>query len=457
MKRFTQQFQKEATKISLSARERDDLLLRIESYIEYHPLPHTTEVSAPSLIANLRQAEPIRFIRLPRRFFLTSTTFAAMFLFVVVPAMAEQSMPGNILHPIKIHVNEEIRGAFLSGEELARWETERVERRLQEARRLATLGRLTPEIEARVAESVTKQKIVAQAQIATLESDDADAATMATMAMASMFEVQETLLEAARPTEEAVTGELARVIGVSREETENKVNVAVVSETRLLAMIEQHATRAYEILLGIETVIDRGEKENLTRRLTDIERTLSEYTTDVVLTDEEKLTGLRDVWGDLQKIISYMNSLREETTVPVDQVVPIRLTYDERVSKLQDEQVVLGQRVAELLAISEENPEVESLEKVRFMFPLMRESLDLVSTVSPVTIRTVEEGVRQVRSQLEVLERSVPAELVRSTNDEVGSEDEGETDGGLDTEANEAEDEVTEEVVTATTSTEASQ
>jgi len=439
MKRFTQQFHKEAQKISLTAREREALLSRVESYMEYHPLPQVANETAPQ-VTPLLVSESMRFIRIPRRFLMASTSIMAMFLFVVVPAMAEQAMPGNILYPIKIHVNEEIRGSFLSGEERVRWETERVERRLAEARRLMILGKLTPEIEARVAESVTKQKNVAREQIVTLETTDSDAATMATMAMASMFEVQETLIHAAREGEQEASSELSRVLEDSRVESRARGDVAVVSEDKLMIMIERHATRAFEILLGLEKNIERGEKENITRRLNDIERTLVELTSDVVISEEEKLAGLRSVWSDLQKLISYMNSLREATSVEVENVVPMRLTYDERVSKLKDEYEILEIRREKLEHLIAQNPNHEALEKALFVLPSMIEKLEQVAVVSPINIKAVETGVQEVRAQLDSLERSIPADLWR-TGTIVGDNSDSEETDEVDTNDGEEDDE----------------
>ncbi len=413
MKRFIQQFHKESHKITLTARERDELLSRIEAYMEYHPLPATVKKSQEiSLVSSLRVTEPMRLVRIPRRFLVAFSTATTMFMLVVVPAMAEQSMPGNMLHPIKVHVNEEIRGYFLSGEERVRWETERVERRLAEARRLAILGRLTPEIEARVAEAVTRQKDVARNQIATLETSDGDAATMATLALASVFEVQETLLESVRPTLDDVPGQLSSIIETGKEETKARGSVAIVSEARLLAMIEQHATRAYELLLGLQKTIDDTERELILKRLENVETTLADYTGGVYVSEEERLAGLRDVWGDLQKLISYMNSLHDKTPVALDQVVPIRLTYEERVAKLRDEETNLRLRLERIEKASAVDLTLPVFEKFLFVAPVMQEQLSLIPTVNPGNIRILEQKVIEIRGQLDAIEKSVPADIL---------------------------------------------
>jgi len=413
MKRFIQQFNKESNKITLTARERDELLSRIEAYMEYHPLSSTLKKSQDSsLMSSLRVTEPMHFVRIPRRFLTAFSTAITMFMLVVVPAMAEQAMPGNMLHPIKVHVNEEIRGYFLSGEDRVRWETERVERRLAEARRLAMLGRLTPEIEARVAEAVIRQKDVTRNQIATLETSDGDAATMATLALVSVFEVQETLLEAVFPPSDDVPGHLSSIIETGKEETKARGNVAIVSEARLLAMLEQHATRAYELLLGLQKTIDETERERILKRLENVETTLADYTGAVYVSEEERLAGLRDVWGDLQKLISYMNSLRDKAPIALDQVVPIRLTYDERVAKLRDEKSSLRIRFERLEKVSEVGLTLPILEKFLFAAPIMKEQFGLMDTVNPGNIRILEQKIIEIRNQLDVIEKSIPAEML---------------------------------------------
>ena len=64
---------------------------------------------------------------------------------------AEQSLPGDALYPIKVGVNEEVRGwATISDESKAKWDTRRAERRLEETEKLASEGRLNAEARAEV-------------------------------------------------------------------------------------------------------------------------------------------------------------------------------------------------------------------------------------------------------------------------------------------------------------------
>lgn len=64
---------------------------------------------------------------------------------------AESALPGDALYPVKVSVNEEVRGAFaISDEAKARLAANLAERRLQEAATLAAEGRLTAEAQAEI-------------------------------------------------------------------------------------------------------------------------------------------------------------------------------------------------------------------------------------------------------------------------------------------------------------------
>ena len=58
---------------------------------------------------------------------------------------SNNSLPGEALYTIKVNVVEEVKSAFLSKEKKARFEVERTARRIQEATKLASENRLTPE------------------------------------------------------------------------------------------------------------------------------------------------------------------------------------------------------------------------------------------------------------------------------------------------------------------------
>ncbi|MBI4134525.1 MAG: hypothetical protein HY471_00235 [Candidatus Sungbacteria bacterium] len=77
--------------------------------------------------------------------------FIAMALAGGTSAAAEKALPGDILYPVKVGINEEVRAAFaVSAEAKTDWESRRAERRLEEAAKLIEGKRLDSETAANV-------------------------------------------------------------------------------------------------------------------------------------------------------------------------------------------------------------------------------------------------------------------------------------------------------------------
>ncbi|NDK09924.1 hypothetical protein GW846_04040 [Candidatus Gracilibacteria bacterium] len=69
---------------------------------------------------------------------------------------ANSSLPGDILYPIKIHVNENVESAFTVGaENEAELQVERIEERIQERNRLAAKGKLSAIIDSKIKNDVS--------------------------------------------------------------------------------------------------------------------------------------------------------------------------------------------------------------------------------------------------------------------------------------------------------------
>lgn len=89
--------------------------------------------------------------------FKSFTTVTAALLIVTLTGTgisyaAEQALPGDLLYPVKVEVNERVvAGLIRDPEEQVRWLARRAERRLEEAEKLAEDAKLTEETEARIA------------------------------------------------------------------------------------------------------------------------------------------------------------------------------------------------------------------------------------------------------------------------------------------------------------------
>ncbi len=289
MKRFSEQFKKQSETIRLKAAERADLRTRLSAYMEYHPLPvsmREASVAAPQGMGLASQP----YIALPVNWFYVRgvATAFALFVMVTVPVAAEYTTPGDVLYPVKVRFNEEVRSTLtLNPYAKIEWETKRLERRISEARLLASEGKLTDEIEAEVAVAVKEHSNSAQAQIAALRETDSDDAAIAEIAFATALSVQSEVLDKAIAMKQG--GEVTTTImGNEADATEGSVLASVVAEetseatasqaattpsfSKLMARIEVETTAAFELFTSIKDSASPEEVHDIERRLEDIKR-----------------------------------------------------------------------------------------------------------------------------------------------------------------------------------------
>lgn len=280
MKRFSQQFKKQGERITLRASEKAELKARLISYMEYHPLP-AEMVSVATKKTRVQEiiSEPFfafNFNKVYTQSF--AGVFAVMFI-MAVPLVAERTLPGDVLYPVKVQFNEEVRATLaFSPYAKVEWETQRLERRISEARLLASEGRLTPEAEIAVAEAVKNHTDAAQREIATLRETDSDAAAIASIAFASALAVQSEVLEGHT---DSGTGEttgdysvlaLADVVAQARTSAESAQTGSSLSYEKLLATVEQESTRVYELFESVKGEASADEVVDIERRLADVQR-----------------------------------------------------------------------------------------------------------------------------------------------------------------------------------------
>lgn len=273
MKRFSSQFNKQAHKIRLSSAERSDLRDRLVTYMEYHPLPAEKQAVTTN---HAMVSESYKAIKINYSYFGSFVGAFAMLMLVIVPVVAERAVPGDVLYPVKVQFNEELRSTLsFSPYAKVEWETKRLERRLAEARLLADEGKLTGEIEAEVAEAVQAHSNAAKQEIASIRESDSDEAALAEIAFASALEVQSEVLE----SREAQAGEegrsvaaLAGVVAQARSEVGTSQETANPSYEKLAARVELETTRAQELFASIKESASEEEIANIERRFADIER-----------------------------------------------------------------------------------------------------------------------------------------------------------------------------------------
>ncbi len=177
--------QKSANRVSLSESERERMERVVLGYVSMKPIRSggTREV----------QVHWYQWVRQPLAIGLV---FALVVSGTGVSYAAEASVPGDLLYPIKVSVNEEVRASLtFSGEEKGKWETERAERRLEEAATLAVQGKLTTEVKKELVERFDTHSERAVASAESFEDNDALLALNLASDFESRLKAHEELLE----------------------------------------------------------------------------------------------------------------------------------------------------------------------------------------------------------------------------------------------------------------------
>ncbi|MFH0873853.1 MAG: hypothetical protein V1846_03390 [Candidatus Komeilibacteria bacterium] len=147
----------------LTAQEKQFGKEQLLSYIQQHPLTGQAIIGSPRITT-------WSWPRLRWAYFSSGILILLVAVSASVSYAAENSLPGDILYPIKISVNEEIRsGLAITPEAKTRWTAEQITRRLDEAVTLASQQKLSPEIENNLSNQVTTNTAKLNQQLKDLE------------------------------------------------------------------------------------------------------------------------------------------------------------------------------------------------------------------------------------------------------------------------------------------------
>ncbi len=380
MKRFSEQLYKKAETVQLRAAEKRALRERGVSYMEDHPLSAAQKaqkiITEPALLT-----ESYRIIRIPFNVLARYTAVAAAVVLIVVPFVAERAMPGDALYAIKVSFNEEVRSTLVFDTyQKVEWETERLNRRISEARLLADEGRLTEEVEIAVAEAVREHAENAQKGIEELRMHDADEAMLASIALDTTLEVQSTSLRGndndmvatmmMKVTDSAPSDEgqsMSFLANVLDESLSRHVAPPVASSTvsfdKLMARIEQNTTRAYELLETIKETASTEEVSDVSRRIEDIERSIAEAIKVQSTDSYAARTLLIDSLQRVQRLIVFMNDIQVRANVDLETIVPVVLTADEKLSMLRGWETSLTEQLYLVEGALEEETDLDVIAK----------------------------------------------------------------------------------------------
>lgn len=354
MQAFEKYIKAAAGKIKLRSNEKRELRERLLSYMEYHPLPQTLQHTA------LVSQRPLRF-HIAAWQWRSFASVAFALAIVIIPAAAEYTVPGDVLYPVKVRVNEEVLSQLSLGSyERMEWEARRVERRLAEARLLAREGRLTDEVEAEISETVKEHAASAERELAMLREQDADEAEVAQIVLETTLDVQSAMLatERASSTEgvlaTAVADAKATIVAQQAPQSASRA-----SYERFLIRTEESIAEAHKHLASIETSLTTEEQDDISRRITDIAAHITEAEELAAAgSTKEAIETLKNAMSRSQRLIAFTTDIEVRNTVTLESLVPAEPTEEERTRALEALSDELSQQAgilsAQLPAIKDE-------------------------------------------------------------------------------------------------------
>ncbi|MEK7644455.1 MAG: DUF5667 domain-containing protein [Patescibacteria group bacterium] len=163
MKKIFKQLKRERLTLS----EKSEMKTKLNLFVRENPIIQPTAETADRM-------DFFRLFQTRRRL-----AFAGAMIAVALTIMsgtayaAEESLPGDILYPIKINVNEKIRTAItLNSESRVAWEVKKTERRLEEMEKIAARGNFDQKEQEKLEVNLSAQANLTRRRIESLEKTE---------------------------------------------------------------------------------------------------------------------------------------------------------------------------------------------------------------------------------------------------------------------------------------------
>ena len=194
-----------ATKVTMDKESREKMRAMLSQYAQMRPIRSEEGADAEFTITRLS-------------IFLTRHSMPAFALVLVLlvgggtAAAAQGALPGDLLYPVKVHVNEELQATLaITAKAKAAWAVDRAERRLEEAATLAVAGKLNDVTRAELDTNFSTHLKTAREDGAQLERDND---------IASAAEVETHIGATLRAHEEVLSSVRAKLSEMKKEQAQ---------------------------------------------------------------------------------------------------------------------------------------------------------------------------------------------------------------------------------------------
>ncbi|MFZ2832126.1 MAG: hypothetical protein WAZ40_03150 [Minisyncoccia bacterium] len=189
MEHIIKQIKKGAKHTRLSLEEKAEMRSALVLHMQVNPvLPgvHSVRfVRSPFSIRNLRNKKGVSILVIGGLLMSGSVSFAA-----------EGAVPGDVLFPIKVHVNEPVLGAVaVTPKARADWQVRLVERRLEEVEKISVMPDVSPEVRQVAEQNLASYTEEVEAKISKFDNDDdGDNALQTASRLSNVYNAHEKIL-----------------------------------------------------------------------------------------------------------------------------------------------------------------------------------------------------------------------------------------------------------------------
>ncbi len=243
MNDFFEKLNKAKQEVIFEADRKHQVRNNIMRFMNANPITQVSKVSGYARIA--------AYFRLHRVVLASSVCGLVLIITSGTAYAAQGSLPGDILYPVKVHINEGVKAAALSfnPEAAANFEVTRAENRLEEADKLAAEGKLTPAAKTEVAQNFSAHIEQAQTKMQELaDKGESDAVAPISARLEASLQVNSAVLGALKDKDsETNTPEaLQSDVDAALVKIRNRKNSGSKRESEQLKPSEQDAAKTIE-------------------------------------------------------------------------------------------------------------------------------------------------------------------------------------------------------------------